>query len=450
MGIVASVYDTGTAVRVLLFSRKGRTFRFKGLGDELRPHSGMYVSRLHADMLQEKVSVLPVEDEGTREILLKKELHGRIGGGEDYLILSEEVLQESTERERVYRVFALPKEVLESSVPAELEEKLEFFTVPNFSIHGISSELFSDRTVFHAFADEKALIITVSAGGEVLYTRTTLIPAYAGADKEDYTDFVYENVSMTYMFVAQRSKIPVDLVLLSGKLYDLPRFVESLLTSIPVGIAVPLVPDRFPGMEAVFFLENLPSFGTLLLPQTYDFSPKELKEKRTIRRVLSKAIAVLSGAFLLSSTLLAFELFSLKKEIEDLKSLHAAMLVSLSAISKDIGRREEEIKYYATYINLIDKARRENPLRVLPATYTLLREIKPKRYVFSSKGGKPVLSVRMERTFLKGSDPYFYAANLRKKLEQLREKGISYRIEFENISGERKSLSMGILLEVSK
>ena len=452
MGTVASIYRTDTVAKVVLFGKRRRGFLFKESltlqpGEYVFPQ--IYLSYFYPDLVSETIRIPPVKDEGTKEILIRRKLADALGLKGSYLIVFQELPEESTPAERAVRVFALPEEVYrnENILPRNLEENLMLFTTPHFSLLGISGAVAGDRTVLHAFADEESLVTTVSRGTEILYTRSLRVPPYTRADEEAYTDFIYENLNMTYMFVAQRSSIPVDLILLSGKLYDKERLVERLLSFVNCGLATPLVPIEFRDVGPIVFLEFLPCFGNVLLDQEWDFSPREVKERRSLKLYISRLVPLLALLLVLSLSLLCFRLYGILEKSEEVAQLRGEVFSSLSAVSGDPFLRGGDLGYYVTYLNLLSDSRRENPLALPPEIGDLLAEIKAKDYLFSYTKGKVALSLSVEERFGSLSELSLYREKLLKRLEEMRRKGLDYRIESEEKDLKENRLLMKIVLE---
>ena len=452
MGTLASAYCTDAGAKVVLFKKSRKGFVFQE-NLTLQPGSykfpELYLSYFYPDLVLETVRIPPVKDEGTINILIKKKLADTLGLTGNYLVVFEELLEESAPTEKVFRVFAIPEEVYrdESILPKDLEEHLMIFTTPHFSLHGVSKVVAEDRTVLHVYADDESLVMTVSRGEEVLYTRGLRIPPYTKTDEEAYTDFIHENISMTYMFVAQRSNIPVDFILLSGKLYEKEALINELIPSVSCGIATPLVPREFRKAGPIVFLEFLPCFGTVLLDQRYDFSPNEVKDKRALRLHLSKLIPVLTLLLVLALSMVSFEIYKLWERSKEIAQLRGRVISSLSALTQDPLLREGDLNYYVAYLNLLARSRRENPLNAIPQIEDFLKEIKANEYIFSYTKGKIVLSFTVERQFRNLVALSIYREKLLKRLEEIKSRGFVYRIESEKRDLKENRLYIRIVLE---
>lgn len=449
MGVVSSVYLTDTEAKVILMKRGRRGFVFERSLRVLPGEHGfpsLYLSYFYPDLISESLRIPPVRDEETRDLLVKKRLSEMLPPQGNLLLVVEE-LPESSPKEKVLRAFAIPEEVYRRAVPKDLEEKLTFFTVPDLSLHGVSTWVAQDRNVLHAYGDEESLVMTASGGGEVLYTRSLKVPAYAKDDDLSYSDFVLESLNMTYMFLVQRSRIPVHLLLLSGKLPQKERLVEGLLNFVSCGVAVPLPPELLRNVSPELFLENLPCFGNLLLQESFDFSPKEVKERRRIRLYLSKLIPLLTLLLLLLTLLLGLRVHRIGEELREISRLKGEVAKSLSSTLGHPFLKEGSLDYFLNYLNLLASSKRENPLNALPELRELLLEFQWVEYSVSYQEGKVVVSLSLERSFGSLSELSLQRQRLIERLEEAKKRGFSYRIESESKDLEGNRLSMKVSLE---
>ncbi len=451
MGKVASLFISKTFQRVVVLRGRGEKFRVefvdKGL-DLLERYStgSFYISIDYPELISETVEIPPVKDEDTKLVLIKKQLLDRLGISEDMFVIYREDEEESTPQKRVLRVFALPKSISSEDglVPEEILRGSEFFTTCQFSLAGVSKLVSPDLTVFHVFSEGENLTMTVSSGDDVLYTRTLPVPPYA--KEVGFEDFVHENVNMTYMFVAQRSNIPVDLLLLSGILADSEELARGLAEVISTGIAVPIPSDIFSGIDGKTYNEFLPCFGTPLLPDSYDFSPPEVKERRSFNSILSRTIPVLLTLFLLFLPLLGMRLYEIYSTSRSVSELVQLLRVQTSGILKDPLLKREVFNYYLNYIHALDSTRAGNPLNMLKDMEPLLRIANAKTYVLGKENRTLTLYMEIERSFPRLIDMTLYREKLFKVLEGLSSKGYTYKInsEVKDLKDNRLSIKLSV------
>ena len=408
----------------------------------------LYISYFYPDLVVEKVEVPPVEDEETLHALLGKRLGEITGSSTEFLICKWEIEEEATSEARVYRVFGLPKEVYENPeiLPEVLKERVGIFTVAQFSPAGISLLIDSELTIFHVYLDEERLLLTVSRGGEILYSRSLSVPGYA-REMGDLAGFLHENTNMTYVFVAQRQGIKLDLILISGKAKDEDSFIAGLLEMTSVPVATPLPPKEVKGLDPDPFHDFLPAFGTLFLDEDYDFSPSEVKERRRFLKYSSVLIPALFIIFLLFTGALAFRTLGIVDRISDLSQKRDRVAAEVKRLlSKPLVARGE-LGYYSSYLNDLYRARKENPVYILSDAGDVVKKFRAKRYVLGFQGGKVALAVEIERTFSNLVEMNLFVESVKTHLEKLKERGFEIRLGDVNKDLEKNTVKMSFMVE---
>jgi hypothetical protein len=447
MGRVVSVEIYEGGGKALFLRKTGRVYILEKAvqetpsEDTLRK-SEILVSSYHPDLLMERVEVPPVKDPETLEVLIKKRLSESVGLSEDYLLVYR--LLETQRDRRVYRVLGIPRAVYEGSPFAEEEIglRVSLFTSSHLSLAGVSKTVAEDLTLFHVYADEEKLIMTVSRGDEVLYTRSVVL---GGADRDA---FLLEHVNMTYIFVAQRQNIPVDLILLSGIAKDADNFISNLLETVQSGIATPLVPHNLRNVGPDQFHRFLIPLGNLYLSGDYDFSPRDIKEKRWFLKTVTRSLMFIYPVLAVLSVFLGMTLYEFWINLKDYMDQREYIVTRSRAFLAEDLIREGKLDYYLTYVNLIYRSRALNPLSILEDIGPLLGVVKAQSYIFSSEKDRVVLTLRIDRTFGSLVEMTAFREDLIRELEDLRTKrGLSYRIEQETKDITKNRLKMVIRLE---
>ncbi|RLJ70127.1 hypothetical protein BCF55_0391 [Hydrogenivirga caldilitoris] len=450
MGKVASFLISGTYQRVAVLKGKAGKFKVE-LVDKgpslLEEHADkeMFLSVLYPELVSETVEIPPVGDEDTKLVLIKKQLLERGGISDDLFLVYREV--ESTPQKKVLKVFAIPKTVVIEGglLSEETLKESQFFTVCQFSLSGVSKLISPELSIFHVFSDGETLTMTVSSGDDVLYTRSVSIPPYAR--ELGFEDFVHENVNMTYMFVAQRSGIPVDLLLLSGNLVESEELTRTLAEVVGSGIATPLPTGTFSGIDGKTFNEFLPCFGTLHLNGSYDFSPEEIKERRWFKRLVGGAVLFLTLLFVSFLPLFGMRLYEISLTSKSISDVTHLLKTQTSGILKDPILERDTFNYYLNYLNTLDKVRAGNPLTLLKDMEGLLRLVDAKTYALGRQKDTLTLYMEFEKRFPKLIDMTLYREELIKELEALKAKGYSYRVESEVKDLKESRLSMKLRVE---
>ncbi len=437
MGRVLSVYASLTQFRGFLGKRRGNDILVEKIIENREfneKFSEAYVTVVYPDISEEVVKIPPVKDPETKEILIKKKVAEVIGTSGENLIIYFEVPEESSPTERAFKVYAIPQNIFseDNYIDENIRTKLHFFTVSSFSLAGISKLLFPEDIVFHAFGDEENLVITVNHGDDIIYMRIIQIPAYAKESEESYEDFAYENINMTYIYVAQRKNIKVDRFLISGKLKDSERLVQNLINLIPSGVSSPIPPENIRNIDALKFHELLPAFGTFFIPETYDFSPLEAKKVRKLNNLIRKAIPALMVIFLISFTLFTLEL---KRVFEDLEMLRILSMRVDREYKKVMEReiiRTGLYEYYIQYLLNLYESRERNPFIILSDIKELLKLLNSEEeYVFQVKKNVIQLRIKGKRQFGRAIAMTEFKNKLNSALQIIKRKNreINYKIE---------------------
>ncbi|NPA42012.1 MAG: hypothetical protein GXO18_07040 [Aquificae bacterium] len=448
MGRVRAEYIRAVSRIGATFKTKGKSFVLDGYYEDtaetpIPAEEPKYIAFYHPDIVEGEVELPPIKDRRTREILIKKKLSEGGVGVQNLLIAYFELSGEVGEGRIKYKVFGVPEEVYRQKVSTLSPELLRVFTPVPFAVASISKAMFPDKTVFHTYADEETLIMTVSRGKEVLYIRPLSVPSYA---KEEAGEFLAENINMTSIFVTQRLRIDVDIILLSGPLMENPNNLNSLAQVID-GFAVPLPPPQIKGVNGKLFQKILPCCGALLCEEEYDFSPTELKEERKVRNLMSKLTKVsfaVSGILLLAVLILSADIF---RKTESVKRLSERLRIESSQLLSKFGLEANHIEYYTQYISTINEARRSNPLNLLPLVEDLLKVSEGNYYEFSHENNTYKLKFNIEKTFGSSKEMTLFKIRLKEKLEELKKLGLNYTINTQEEDLSTGSLSMEVVVE---
>jgi hypothetical protein len=399
--------------------------------DSSIPSGGVeiYLSCFYPDLIVEKIELPPVEDTETLEFLIKRKLTEIRGLQEEIVMCYREIPWESTQEYKVFTVFAMPREVYDHNdlVKRGLQDNIAIFTVPFFSLAGISGNVGEEITLFHVYLNDNGLIITVSRGGYILYTRGIRVSP-AILESEELSSFLYENTNMTYMFITQRQGIKVDLILVSGKLRTDEAYIQSLVDLTGSGIATPLVPPNIRDVNVDVFHDFLTAFGSLFLDESYDFTPTSIKERRKFIKVASALTYVGAVVFVLLLVLASLKALTLLKNIEEVERTSDR----IRAISVKIARGSvvggADIGHLSYYLQELYRSRRENPLLILPYAVELLREFEYKTAVLGIHNNKAVLVLDVEKRFGDRLEMNLFLEKIKERLRKYRSRGVEVKI----------------------
>ena len=453
MGKVASLFYTPQEGKVVFLRSFRKRYIYEGSAHAKLPVKDLWgreicISYFYPDLIVEKVEVPPVEDEETLSALLTKRLSETGGIQSDLLLCAVEVLEESTSESMTYRVFAIPRDVYENGelFPVEQREKVRIFTVAQLSLAGISAIVDQDITILHIYLDDTILLLTVSRGDEVLYSRSLSVPGFV-QETGDIGGFLHENTNMTYVFVAQRQGTKIDLMLLSGRAKDEDAFITTLLEITGVAVATPVPPKRIRKLDYDTFHEFLPAFGSLFLDEKYDFSPHSVKEIRKFMDRSALVIPILLVLLMIGTVGLVFKGIGLVKGVSELSEKRENVGFEIRRLLSQPLIAKGELRYYSEYLSELYRARRENPVTILAVAGDLVKEFRAKKSVLAYKNGKVTLALELERRFPNLVELNLFVELVKEKLELLKEKGLEVRLGDVRKNLDENSVKISLLVE---
>ena len=454
MGRVASIAysdNSGKAIYVRKRRRGYELIRYSESKPDFRHIKGfeLALSYYYPDLILEKVTIPPAGDRETASLLIRRYLAQERGINQELLMCWDEMPEESTEESSTYRVFAIPDEVYarEDVLPAELREKVSIFSLSQFAPAGISALVAGDLVVMHVYSDREKLIITVSQEDEVFYTRTVAVPSYL-LEGGDINGFLQENVQTTYVFVAQRQGIKVDLILLSGIAKDGDEFVKSLGETVSVGIATPVVPPELKGVDCEVFHDFMLCFGTLFQGDRYDFTPQDIKDRRTFMKYASKIVPIVLVGLIALLSLFSIEIYRLKGVRDEILKRQEKLRKEILSIANDPFVKDPAFEYYGKYLGKINSARKNNLFIPLLELGDLILRLKPERYGIGIKNGKWTLALEATRRFGTVVEMKLFMEKFRKDMEKYTKKGFKYQIG--NVRRDDRNLTISFTLLMEK
>lgn len=257
--------------------------------DNLKALSGdapVYFSVNHYDTIIESINVPPVSDPKTFKLLAKNKLKDRMEEGEKYLIAYKrnDAAMPDQAGNIEHKVYMIPESLYRDTdvLSEKQKQKTDIFTLSDFAICGLSAKLFEKDVVFHAFADKYKIVVSVSRGDTILYTR---MMEYSEGSTVSLDSVFYENLNLTYMFVTKNLHIEVDRMILSGLLSDKTDLSNMLFefNGVPQTVIIPS--HIIKGCSREVFHEFLLPISLVMLNDSYDFTPHEYKEIRGMNTV---------------------------------------------------------------------------------------------------------------------------------------------------------------------
>jgi len=288
--------------------------------ENLKSLSGNHVTYFcidYFDTIIETLNVPPVKDPKTFKMLAKNKLKEHMDEGVSYLMAYK--ASDKSKKDRSgnleHKVYMIPETLFEKDAGLSEQQKLKMnmFTLSDFAVMGISQFYFPDETVFHTFADEYKLLITVSIGNTIIYSRTM---EYAYTDGQALESVFYESVNLTYMFVTKNMKVDVERMVLSGLLKEMAELSRMLFDFNQKPQSTILSSFIISDCTKETFHRFMIPISLCMIDDSYDFTPDSYKERRGFNSLKKAAniIALLCVLILLYMNLTAYEDLSFAKE----------------------------------------------------------------------------------------------------------------------------------------
>lgn len=249
------------------------------------------------DTIIDTVQIPPVKDPRTFKMLAANKLRDRMAEGMKYLMAYklDDTVQPDKSGSAEHKVFMIPEQLFESDAGLTKKQKVrsDMFTLSDFALCGVSNHYFSRETVFHAFADEEKIVMTVSRGKTIFYTRAM---EYHHAEGAALESIFYETVNLTYMFATKNLRISVDRMILSGLLSD-KTDLSRMLFEFNSKPQVTVIPSDFVQNCSVHtFMKFMIPISLCMLDEAYDFTPEHYREERSFNAVKSVANIITAAA----------------------------------------------------------------------------------------------------------------------------------------------------------
>jgi len=404
----------------------------------------IFLSRFFPDLIYTTTVLPPVNDPETLEFLIKTRVRGLLQEEVEYAFLyfPEEKVSET---EISYNVYAIPQSLYFQS--AQLinakPEDIELFTVDIFSLIPISKKL-SGGHVFHFYADEEKIIITVSKEDKPLFSRSISIAD--SMQTASYTNFLYEHFNLTYMYVYQNKKIDISTVVVSGKAShnrELLGLIKELTDKEP------LIPEgnRFiQNLSQKEFMEFFIPIGTALLDEQYDFSPFPLKKKKFLNKILKVLSVVFFFLALVGSVVVLQEVSKYREKQHRIENIFK----KINRVEKEIKgmfSSPDEVDFYKKVFLLKKKAEKSNPLYVFNDIYPLLELLDEKRIELFNKTDLQIVHITAVHHFDNISEMVDFKERLFQLLNKMRNKGFDVE---SNVRRGKEGFSLEVSLELKR
>ena len=406
--------------------------------EELKKYLPKYKSKIAIDTIDyqlQKVSIPKIKDNKTKEILIKNKLSQILDDIEKFKLLFFKTTE--TENTEEYNVYLIPLYIV-NELPLDEENflNLDILTLSIFSISGITNKFLDEKNIFSVVVDDFKIVISFIQNGVLEYSRTTTIPAYISTE-EEFLNFYYENINLTYVYILQNLRKEIDLILFSGKIYNNTNLVEQVyeFAKKPVEVVYPIYTIKNLSIDK--FYQHISHIGILFLDLEYDIRPNELIERKTFR-TFSKYLFLVF--FVLSLFLLAFNVVKYvensqykEKIIRKVNNIH----VKYEGIKKQ-SSFTKDIDYYIKYLNIISKLEENALLRFLHEIKDIFKIHKFENITLDKKGNKLIIALNSQVYFPSLIEATLFKSKLEDILEEILQKNKDIK------------LNKAILLDVNK
>lgn len=372
----------------------------------------------YLDTIIETVSVPPVKDSKTFKMLVKNKLKDALKENVSYLMAykTDHHTTADSSGSLQHRVYLIPEKVFEDDAHLSHSQKLKMkmFTVSDFSLCGTSNYFQPDKMVFHAFADECKVMVTVSKGDTVYYTRTM---EYQHSAASNIENIFYESINLTYMFVSKNLRIEIDMVMLTGQLADKEGLAGMIFSFTNKPLFVPIPSKLIANCSYQDFLEYMIPISLSLLDNSYDFTPEKYRVETTFNVMKSFVNVILVLAFFVLIVLnmdAAGNLFLAKDKLEVQQRQVATQLSRYQNMMAETN--DEMFGYY--YIRQAQKLRM-SPLDMFEDVQGILDLADYSSVVFSTDKKGFTATIEGKLTFESRLDMDAFRSELEKKCSEV-------------------------------
>ncbi len=295
------------------------------------------------------VFLQPVKDKKTKELLIRRKLG-------------------ITDKEVILRFIEVPsvkqnEQILHYVYIAKLKTKInrkniKNLTLSQIAIHNISSLIKEDIYIYHCFADDEKLILNISRGKILIYSRVIEIP---DNEKKDPINFFYENINLTYHYILQNKSPKIDLIILSGQMFSSLELSKLVYTFSNIPVATIFHKSIVENINEESFHKILIPMGAVLTEDIYNFLPDKEKEEKTFNTVLSYINILLISILLISGYFLFLKISDIDQKISSLQNLNNRFIKEQNQILKKVNINIDSLSYYENYIKTFLDAHKFHP-----------------------------------------------------------------------------------------
>ena len=324
----------------------------------------IYLSYPEFEFEVHKVFVPSVKDLKTKEIIIRKTLDLKDKDLIIHFIEQPEIKQDNKTLHYVYVAKLFPEKIEKVDL-----ENIKVLTFSQISVFNFSYQVLKDKYIYHCFADEEKLILTISKGNILFYARILEIPEH---EKKDPINFFYENINLTYHYILQNKVKSVDLILLSGELFSSLEIGKLVYEFSRVPVATIYSKSFVKNIEPDDFHNFLIPIGNLLTEDTYNFLPDKVKEEQTFKKLVSVGQITIVALLLIFVFLNIYEFSKIEKKLDFLESLNNRIIKEKQKILRLAEFNVNDLSFYENYLDTFFKSQDRHPLYIASKLKPLL------------------------------------------------------------------------------
>jgi hypothetical protein len=367
--------------------------------------------------INQEISIPLIKDRKTKEILIKNKLANNLEENQKYKFIT--IAERNLGKNIVYNIYAFPIDTLFKSIKIDKKtiEKLEKLFISQFSLFGVSNYLFPQEDVFHIYADNENLIITVSKGKNLRYIRTVDIPQ--NLDKNQILNIHYENINLTYQYVKQNKVKKIDLVLLSGSLSKDKELIETIYSFINEPICVVFKDRLIKNCDVETFDKFFIPIGNLFVPDNYNILPDDLIEKKVFNKFLVYSNFALFLGIILSAYYEFLEFNNIQNKLSVLDRKYFLVKTEIQEFKQNYPIKIDDLDFYMRYLNLTFSLEKYNVFSLIGDIENVISGTKIQNLEVNKKENLVLLKIKTKKQFNNLEDFLKFKEKVNKSIKAL-------------------------------
>lgn len=358
----------------------------------------------------------PIKDRKTKELLIRRKLNILDENLIIHFIQNPEIIQNN---QILHYVYILKKKKTIDT------KQIKALTLSQIAIHNISNIIDDKIYIYHCFADEEKLILNISKGNILIYSRVVEIP---DSEKKDPINFFYENINITYHYILQNKTQKIDLIILSGQMHSSLELAQLTYNFSNTPVSTIFHKSIAENIKEEDFQKYLVPIGAFFTQDVFNFLPESEKEKKVFNTVLNYTNIALASILIISAYLLIVKISNIEQKLTILQNLNTKFIKQQSNILKQININIEELAYYENYIRKFIASNKFHPYSIIHYFKDLFQLIGKTDFSIKKdiENFELVINIKSTKKFSSFSQMETFRTNLERLLEKLSQ---DYQIE---------------------